>query len=144
MEQRSKPVSHQQASVRPQPEIHALDVKENADVLALWNTRLLPSFPVIVREALIEGSYSVSLVRQKILDSLYPVIRFRSSGNQSKASRQIVRECVKKICLENGSSKLHVQFTEGTLVRLAGGSLEGTRLYCIVMVISYAKIYLHL
>jgi hypothetical protein len=123
--QRPKSVYHQQTSVRPQPEIHALDVKENADVLDLWNTRLLPSFPIIVKEASIEGSYSVSIVRQKVLDNLYPVIRFRSSGNQSKASRQIVRDCVKKVCLEHGVPKLHVQFSEGTLVRLVGGSLEG-------------------
>ena len=120
-----KPNSHQRTSVRPQPEIHALDVKENADVLAVWNKQLLPSFPLIVRQALIKGSYSVSLVRQKVVDSLYPIIRFRSSGNQSEASRQIIRDCVKTICLENGCPKLHVQFTEGTLVRLVGGSFEG-------------------
>jgi hypothetical protein len=122
---RLKAAAYQRTSARPQPEIHVVDVKENADVLAVWNQCLLPSFPLLVRKALIQGSYSVSLVRQEVLDGLHPVIRFRSSGNQSEDSRRIIREGVKKICLENRTLKLPVQFTEGTLVRLVGGCLEG-------------------
>jgi hypothetical protein len=111
---------HQHTSTRPRPGIHALDVKENEDVLALWNKYLLPSYSSMVRNASIEGSHSVSLVLQDVLDSLHPVIRFRSSGEQSEQPRQIVREGMKMICLENHSPKLHVQFTVGTLVRLVG------------------------
>jgi hypothetical protein len=122
---RLKQAAYQRTCARPQPEIHALDVKENADVLAVWNQYLLPSFPLLVQKALVQGSYSASLVRQEVFDGLHPVIRFRSSGNQSEDSRRIIREGVKKICLENRSPRLPVQFTEGTLVRLMGGSLEG-------------------
>jgi hypothetical protein len=113
---------HQQVSVHPQPAIYALDPKEDADTLALWNSQLLRRFPDIVREALIEGSYSVALVRQSGPDGSQPVIRFRSSGNQGETSRQIIQENVARICTDNDHSILDIQFTEGSLVRLAGSS----------------------
>ncbi|KAF2676151.1 hypothetical protein K458DRAFT_194090 [Lentithecium fluviatile CBS 122367] len=123
---RLKAPHHQQVSIRAQPEIYALDSKENADVLALWNKRLLPRFPSIVQEAKIDGSYSVSLVLQKADGGLHPIIRFRSSRGQNTESREAVKDLVKSICDENGSPRLHVQFTKGTLVRLVGGSLEAS------------------
>lgn len=112
----------QQVSVLPQPEIFALDPEENADLLSLWHEQLLPQFPTMVRDAMIEGSYSVTLVRQKVSDCLCPVIRFRSSGNQSDASRKLIRDRVQEVCVRYATPILQVQFTEGTLVRLVGGS----------------------
>jgi hypothetical protein len=122
--EQSKPtaVFHQQVSVHPQPEIYALNPKEDADILKLWNTRLLPRFPDMIREAVIEGSYSVALVRQNGPNGSQPIIRFRSSGNQGEMSRQIIRESVETICNNNRHQILQVQFTEGTIVRLVGGS----------------------
>jgi hypothetical protein len=113
---------HQQVSVHPQPEIYALDPKEDADTLKLWNTQLLPRFPDMVHEALIEGSYSVALVRQDGPNGSQPIIRFRSSENQGEMSRQIIQENVKTICINNRHQRLHVQFTKGTIVRLVGGA----------------------
>jgi hypothetical protein len=117
---------HQQVSVHPQPTISVLDPIEDADILALWNTQLLLDFPGIVQEASIEGSYSVALVRQNGPNGAHPVIRFRSSGNQSETSRQIFQENVESICVANNCPVPSVQFTEGTMVRLAGGSSTAT------------------
>ncbi|PSN67889.1 hypothetical protein BS50DRAFT_351302 [Corynespora cassiicola Philippines] len=112
----------QQVSVHPHPEILPLDPDEDAELLSLWNNRLLPMMRSIVHDALIEESYSVALVRQKEPDGSRPIIRFRSTEGQGEIARQIIRERVKDICTENGIHGLDVQFTEGSLVRLAGGS----------------------
>ncbi|KAF2789818.1 hypothetical protein K505DRAFT_89057 [Melanomma pulvis-pyrius CBS 109.77] len=113
---------HQYVSVHPQPEIYALDPVENADTLKLWDEQLLPKISGVIRAASVEGSYSVALVRQNGTNGPQPIIRFRSSGNQGEISRQIIRESVQKICEDNHLPVLNVQFTEGSMVRLVGGS----------------------
>ncbi|KAJ4304836.1 hypothetical protein N0V90_000364 [Kalmusia sp. IMI 367209] len=121
-----KGVMQQQVSFHPQPEIIALDAKEDANVLALYHNHLLPIFPEIVQDSGIDGTYSVSLVRQKVLGGSCLVIRFRSSENPYESSRGILRERVEALCVEHSHPVLHIQFTQGTLVHLVGGGSEAT------------------
>lgn len=110
---------HQQVSIYPQPEISALDKCEDAEVLALYNSHLLPEFPSIVQAARINGTYSVSLVRQEVNKCPSPIIRFRSAENQSKAARFLIRKRVEEICAQHARFVLPVQFSQGKLVHLA-------------------------
>jgi hypothetical protein len=118
---RAKP-SVQQVAVHPQPAMIALHPDEDAEVLKTWHHYLLPRFPKIAREASIKGSYSVGLVGQSSKDGKNVIIRFRSAGNQGSTSRQIIREEIKKVCEQNHRNPLNIHFSQGTAVRLVGGS----------------------
>jgi hypothetical protein len=115
---------HQRVSMYPQPELLALDPVQDAEVLKLWNMELDPRFPDFVQEAAIEGTYSVTLVRQNGIDGPQPIIRFRSSDNQGNISRLVIQDRVREVCKQYGHPVLKVQFTAGTLVRLVGSNSE--------------------
>jgi hypothetical protein len=113
---------HQRVSMHPQPKMLALDPKEDAEAIKLWNMEIEPILPAIVQEAGVEGAYSVILIRQSSIDGPQPIIRFRSSDNQGTLSRQVIQDRVREICERYGHPILKVQFTAGTLVRLVGGN----------------------
>lgn len=118
---KTKP-SVQQVSVHPQPAMVTLHPDEDAEVLKTWHHYLLPKFPKFAREAYIKGSYSVGLIGQSSMYGKIVIIRFRSSENQCSTSREIIRDKVKKVCEQNQRPPLDIQFSEGTVVRLVGGS----------------------
>lgn len=115
---------YQTLSVQPQPEIGCLSLDQDAELIALWNDHLLDVLPKIVRKAKIDGDYSVSFVRQKIQGDWHPTIRFRSSENQGTLSREIFRDSVDQICADHMLDPLLILFSQGSLVRLARGSVN--------------------
>ncbi|KAF2261727.1 hypothetical protein CC78DRAFT_607341 [Lojkania enalia] len=118
----------QQVSVHLQPEISPLDAEGDANLIDVWNDHILPKFPSIIQELSVGDSYSIALVRQKGSDGTHPIVRFRSSDNQDKESRRIIKDAIKEICVRNNCTVLNVQFSRGTIVRLVGGSSSSSHL----------------
>lgn len=120
----SRKINHgfQQVSVYPQPKMSALHPEKDSNTLLAWHQYLLPEFPNIAREASIRGKYSAALVHHQGPDGSHPIIRFRSSENQGLPSREHIRQRIKDLCSLHKCISLNVQFTEGSLVRLTGGS----------------------
>ncbi|KAF2738780.1 hypothetical protein EJ04DRAFT_520116 [Polyplosphaeria fusca] len=112
--------AQQQQSYHAQQPMLALNPNDDAEVLRVWHEQLLPQFPQIVEESKVKGSYTVALVHHVGPEGKHPVVRFRSSQNQVRTSRKMIRERVKKIC-EPFSYYFNVHFSQGTIVRLVGG-----------------------
>lgn len=117
---------HQDVSAHAQPEISALDVNQDAQLISMWNDHLLDVFPRLVRDADIQGRYSVSFVRQLIQGTPRPVIRFRSVENPDEESRRLLRRGIKDICALYVSLRdiPPVVFSQGAPVRLIGDDFD--------------------
>jgi hypothetical protein len=102
--------------------ITTIDPVEDRLALKAWNEHLLFDLPKSLEDLPVGEEYSVSLVRQNDKDGVpRPVIRFRSSGGQSKITRRIIRARVSNLCEANSLPVIPVQFSTGMTVRLALG-----------------------